>query len=101
MATAFCRLRSRPSGNSLATTSPPRRLNQPTETTDLWRLLIARRRPVQVYEVDAWGAPWIRCRVAKTGGGCEQHFLAITHGGLVLVTAAEALGRPTDLANKV
>jgi hypothetical protein len=58
----------------------------PAETADLWRLLVARRRPLRVYEVDDWGAPWVRCRVPKPGGGWEHHFLAITdEGGWVRV----------------
>jgi hypothetical protein len=57
----------------------------PADTAALWRLLIARRRALRVYEVDPWGAPWVRCRVRTRGGGREHHFLAIRHGGWVRV----------------
>ncbi len=61
----------------------------PADTADLWRLLVARRRPLRVYEVDAWGAPWVRCRVRTPAGGWEHHFLAVTQGGWVRVADAE------------
>jgi hypothetical protein len=57
----------------------------PAETAALWRLLVARRRPLRVYEVDGQGAPWVRCRVRGPGRRWEHHFLAITHGGWVRV----------------
>jgi hypothetical protein len=61
----------------------------PAETAALWRLLVTRRRPLRVYEVDEAGAPWVRCRVRTAGRGWEHHFLAITHGGWVRVQSAE------------
>ena len=68
----------------------------PPETRDLWRLLVARCRPLRVYEVDEWGAPWVRCRVPKSGGGWEQHFLAITdEGGWVRVQPRRRTRRGT------
>jgi len=57
----------------------------PACTRRLVRRLIARRRPLRVYEVDEWGAPWIRCRFRKPSGRWEHHFLAVTHGGWVRV----------------
>jgi hypothetical protein len=56
----------------------------PPETRELWLLLVARRRPLRVYEVDEWGAPWVRCRVRKAGRW-EHHYLAIVEGGWVRV----------------
>lgn len=67
----------------------------PAETRALWRLLVARRRPLRVYEVDAWGAPWVRCRLSKPDGGWVYHFLAITHGGWVRVWPRRRTGRCT------
>lgn len=57
----------------------------PPGTRDLWRRLVARRRPLRVYEVDVWGLPWVQCRIGKPGGGWEYHFLAICEGGWVRV----------------
>ncbi len=57
----------------------------PAETAELWRVLVARRRPLRVYEVDACGAPRVKCRIRTDTGGWEYHFLAITHGGWVRV----------------
>jgi hypothetical protein len=57
----------------------------PPGTRRLVRGLIARRRPLRIYEVDEWGAPWIRCRFRRTNGEWEHHFLAITEGGWVRV----------------
>ena len=60
----------------------------PADTAELWRVLVARRRPLRVYEVDARGVPWVQCRVLSNNGGWEHHFLAITHGGWVRVANA-------------
>lgn len=57
----------------------------PAETGALWKLLVARGRPLRVCEVDKWGSPWVRCRVRTANGGWEHHFLALTHGGWVRV----------------
>jgi hypothetical protein len=51
----------------------------------LWLLLIARCRSLRVYEVDEWGAPWVRCRVRQADGGWEHHHLAFVEGGWVRV----------------
>jgi hypothetical protein len=59
----------------------------PAETAELWRLLVTRRRSLRVYEVNAWGAPWVRCRIRAVDGGWEHHFLAVTHGGWERVKA--------------
>jgi hypothetical protein len=32
----------------------------PVETMELWTLLISRRRPIRIFEVDEWGSPWVR-----------------------------------------
>jgi hypothetical protein len=57
----------------------------PSCTRRLWLLLIARRRSLRVCEVDEWGAPWVRCRFRKRGGGWEHHYLAIVEAGWVRV----------------
>src|SRR4051794_3607054 len=55
------------------------------ETRAVYRRLIERRRPVRVYEVDEWGAPWIRCRFKREDASWEHHFLAVNHDGWVRV----------------
>jgi hypothetical protein len=57
----------------------------PPCTRRLWLLLMARRRPLRVCEVHAWGAPSVRCRVRMPSGGWEHHDLAIVEGGWVPV----------------
>jgi hypothetical protein len=63
----------------------------PPCTRRLWLLLMARRRSLRVDEVDEWGAPWVRCRVRKAGGGWEHHHLAIVEGGWVWVKPRRTL----------
>jgi hypothetical protein len=70
----------------------------PPRTRRLWLLLMARRRPLRVDEVDEWGAPWVCCRVRKRGGW-EHHQLAIVEGGWVRVKPRQTkqrLDRPRD-----
>lgn len=57
----------------------------PTSTRRLVRRLIARRRPLRIYEVDEWGSPWVCCRFRRAAGDWEHHFLSITQGGWVRV----------------
>ena len=55
------------------------------ETLEAYRTLIARRRPVRVYELDALMMPWIRFRVRLPDGRWEHHGLLINHDGWVRV----------------
>ena len=57
----------------------------PAETLAVYRMLIARRRPVRVYEIDAWNMPWIRFLVRGDGGRWVHHGLLINHDGWVRV----------------
>jgi hypothetical protein len=57
----------------------------PACTRNLVRRLIARRRPLRIYEVDDAGAPWVQCRFRLRSGQWDHHFLAITQGGWVRV----------------
>lgn len=52
------------------------------DTVRLYRRLLARRRPLRVYKVDAWGCPWIRCRFQLRDGRWEHHHLMINNSGL-------------------
>jgi hypothetical protein len=57
----------------------------PECTRRLVRRLIARRRPLRVYEVGEWGSPWVRCQFRLRSGRWEYHWLAIREGGWVRV----------------
>jgi len=55
------------------------------ETRRLYKRLIARNRPVRVFEIDDWGLPWISCRFRRKNGGWEYHALCIDDDSWVLV----------------
>jgi hypothetical protein len=55
------------------------------ETRRLYKKLIARNRPVRVYEVDEYGLPWIACRFRRRNGTWEYHLLAINDDSWVRV----------------
>jgi hypothetical protein len=48
-----------------------------SETRELYERLIARRRSLRIYEVDADGLPWINCRFKLDDGTWEHHYLAL------------------------
>ena len=54
-------------------------------TRRLYKKLIARRRPLRVYEIDEWGLPWIACRFRKEDDTWEHHFLAVNDDSWVRV----------------
>jgi hypothetical protein len=47
------------------------------DTRRLYQMLIARRRPLRIHEVDEWGLPWIRCRFRLRNGSWEHHCLVV------------------------
>src|SRR4051794_6986043 len=49
----------------------------PAMTRRLYKNLIARRRPVRVYEIAYDGRPWIHCRFRRKDGRWDYHALAI------------------------
>src|SRR5207237_7537709 len=55
------------------------------ETRRLYKKLIARRRPVRVFQIDEWGLPWIRCRFRLKDGSWEHHYLAVNDNSWVRV----------------
>jgi hypothetical protein len=56
------------------------------DTRRLYRLLIARNRPLRVYEVDRrWRLPWIKCRFRMKNGRWEYHYLAVNDDSWVRV----------------
>jgi len=54
-------------------------------TRQVYKRLLARRRPLRVYEIDETNLPWIRCQFRRKNGFWEYHYLAINHGGIVRV----------------
>ena len=47
-----------------------------SETVDVYERIIARNRPVRIYEVDKWGTPWYEVRI-RVDGRLEYHHLAV------------------------
>src|SRR5262245_21442256 len=62
------------------------------ETLWVYKKLVERRRPLRVYEIDAWGLPWVKCNFFRQGKW-EYHYLAFNHGGLVRVKPRTKTGR--------
>jgi len=54
-------------------------------TREVFRRLIARRRPIRINEIDERGLPWIRCQFIGRTGRKEIHFLVIDDGCWVRV----------------
>jgi hypothetical protein len=50
------------------------------ETKRVYKKLIARGRPVRIYEIDEYGAPWYSCRFRRKNGQWEFHILAVFDG---------------------
>lgn len=58
----------------------------PRDTRRLYRMLIARNRPLRVYEIDGrWKLPWVRCKFHTKSGRWEYHFLAVNDDSWVRV----------------
>src|SRR5262249_41064410 len=57
----------------------------PACTRRLYKKLIARRRGVRGYKIDAWGLPWIQCKFRRRNGSWEHHFLAVNDDSWVRV----------------
>ena len=57
----------------------------PRDTRRLYRLLIARNRPLLVYEIDERQLPWIKCQFRTKNGRWEYHFLAVNDDSWVRV----------------
>ena len=54
-------------------------------TRRVYRLLIARGRPLRVFKVDESGLPWVQCRFRRRNGSWEHHSLAINDDSWVRV----------------
>ena len=58
----------------------------PRDTRRLYRLLMARKRPLTVYEIDKrWRLPWIKCKFRTKNGRWEYHYLAVNDDSWVRV----------------
>ncbi|MEX0611234.1 MAG: hypothetical protein WD738_08875 [Pirellulales bacterium] len=57
----------------------------PPMTRRLYKKLIARRRPVRVYEIDEYGRPWIGCQFRDRNGNWEYHALCVDDDSWVRV----------------
>jgi hypothetical protein len=58
----------------------------PRDTLRLYRQLIARKRPLRVYEIDErWRLPWIKCKFRTKNGRWEYHYLAVNDDSWVRV----------------
>jgi hypothetical protein len=55
------------------------------ETRRLYKKLIARGRPLRVYQVDEYGLPWVACRFCRKDGRWEYHWLAVNDDSWVRV----------------
>ncbi len=47
------------------------------ETVRVYNRLIARGRPVRIFEIDEYGSPWFACRFRTKTGKWEHHILAV------------------------
>jgi len=56
----------------------------PRSTREIYRLMISRRRPVRIYEVDFTGA-WVHLQVRTKRGRLEHHDLTLDDGCWVKV----------------
>jgi hypothetical protein len=54
-------------------------------TMQVYKKLVARRRPLRISEIDEYGIPWIRYRCRRKDGQWEYPSLAFDHGGLLRV----------------
>jgi hypothetical protein len=58
----------------------------PRDTRRLYKLLIARNRPLRIYEIDKrWRLPWVQCRFRMKNGKWEYHYLAVNDDSWVRV----------------
>ncbi len=56
-----------------------------SETRRLFKKLIARGRPLRVFEIDEYGLQWVACRFHRRDGSWEHHRLAVNDDSWVRV----------------
>ena len=71
----------------------PVRVRYARDTLRAYGHVIARRRPQRVFQIDAWGVPWIKFRFGMKNGKWEHHWLAVNHDGLVLLRSRSVVKR--------
>jgi hypothetical protein len=47
------------------------------DTKRAYKILIERRRPVRIWQIDHEGLPWFRFRIKQKNGTWEHHFMCI------------------------
>jgi hypothetical protein len=57
------------------------------ETLRVYKKLVARGRPLRIWQIDEWGHPWIWCRFRRKNRRWEWHTLAVNHDGIAKVKA--------------
>ena len=55
------------------------------DTLRVYKKLLARGRPLRIYNIDEWGLPWVAFRFRRKNGRWEYHWLAVNHDGLAKV----------------
>jgi hypothetical protein len=61
-----------------------------SETRRLYRKLIARGRPLRIFQIDEHGLPWVACRFRRRDGSWEHHWLAVNDDSWVPVKSRRA-----------
>jgi hypothetical protein len=51
-----------------------------SSTKRVFKKLIARNRPVRIFQIDEYGQPWYQCRFKRQNGDFEVHWLGILDG---------------------
>jgi hypothetical protein len=63
------------------------------ETTQAYKYLVKRRRPVSVYEIDEYGMPWVKFQFRARNGRIRHDYMAINHSGIILVKTRQRRGK--------
>jgi hypothetical protein len=82
-------------GDKIRLTEVPREFFQKgyhihRDTLRVYRILVARRRPLRIWMIDEYRQPWIQCRFRRNDGHWEYHSLAVNHSGLARVKPRRA-----------
>jgi hypothetical protein len=63
------------------------------ETRQAYKILLKRRTPVAVYQIDEFGMPWVAFRSRRKNGRIRHDWLAVNHGGLAIVKPRKKTAR--------
>ena len=50
------------------------------ETKRVYKMLMARKRSVRIFEIDEYGSPWYMCKFKKADGTWDWHYLGVFDG---------------------